>query len=289
MPIQYARHPRGAPGGPFRGRPVRPVAHGRARRRGARGRRGPRRRARDRPAVARRGPRALLDDLRPGRRDPRRPDRLPPGRGPVHGRRQRVQREGRVGRARGAARRVQGGARRPVARHRPRRDPGPAQHRHPPAAHRPRPRARSATTASPRARSPAIHAQVARTGYTGEDGFELFVDVEAGGRGLGPRPRGRPRRTGSCRSASAPATRSGSRPGCRSTATSWTATTNPYQAGLGRVVKLGKAGDFVGPDGAREGRQGRRRPPARRPRAAGAGDRPPRLPGARHGRRRPAS
>ena len=37
-----------------------------------------------------------------------------------------------------------------------------------------------------------VHAQVARTGYTGEDGFELFVDVKSRGRGLGPRPRGRP-------------------------------------------------------------------------------------------------
>ena len=47
-------------------------------------------------------------------------------------------------------------------------------------------------------------------------------------------------------SAWAPATRCGSRPACRSTATSSTATTNPYEAGLGRVVKLDKPGDFVG-------------------------------------------
>ena len=35
--------------------------------------------------------------------------------------------------------------------------------------------------------------------------------------------------------------------------------TNPYEAGLGRVVKLGKPGDFVGPGGARAGRPRRRR------------------------------
>ena len=49
----------------------------------------------DPPALAV-GPRALLDDLRARRRDPRRPDRVPPRRGPVHGRRQRLQRARRV-------------------------------------------------------------------------------------------------------------------------------------------------------------------------------------------------
>ena len=69
-----------------------------------------------------------------------------------------------------------------------------------------------------------VHAQVARTGYTGEDGFELFVDVKAAGEvwdrvleaGMPLYGNELDRRT------------------------------NPYQAGLGRVVKLGKAGDFVG-------------------------------------------
>ena len=43
--------------------------------------------------------------------------------------------------------------------------------------------------ASPRARSPGIPALVARTGYTGEDGFEIFVEI------AGPRtPVGRPAR-----------------------------------------------------------------------------------------------
>ena len=91
------------------------------------------------------------------------------------------QRADRVRRARGAARRVQRRARRPEPGHRPGRDPGPALGRDPPAAGRHRPGRRSATTASPRARWPGIPAQVARTGYTGEDGFELFVDVDRAG------------------------------------------------------------------------------------------------------------
>ena len=57
--------------------------------------------------------------------------------------------------------------------------------------------------------------------------------------------------------------------------------TNPFEANLGRVVKLDKAGDFVGRGRAREGRPGRDRPPARRARDARPGDRPPRLPGPR--------
>ena len=128
-----------------------------------------------------------------------------------------------------------------------------------------------------------VHAQVARTGYTGEDGFELFVDVKAAGevwdrvleagRPHGMVPVGLGARDTLRLEAGMPLY--GNELDRR---------TNPYQAGLGRVVKLGKAGDFVGPDGAREGRQGRRRPPARRARAAGAGDRPARLPGPRHGR-----
>ena len=204
MPIQYAGHHRGAPRGPVGRRAVRPVAHGRARRRGPRGRRGPRRRARHGPAGARRRPGALLDDLRPGRRDPRRPDRLPPGRGPVHGRRQRARTRGSC-RTRSRSGSPGSGAvlddrclatglvavqgPRSLDILQPLTDA--------------RPRARSATTGSPRASVAGIPAQVARTGYTGEDGFELFVDVDRAGEpwdalleaGRAARPgAGRPRR-----------------------------------------------------------------------------------------------
>ena len=83
-------------------------------------------------------------------------------------------------------------------------------------------------------------AHIARTGYTGEDGFELFVDwddaVPVWDRCS------RRRAAGSCRAAWARATRCGWRRACRCTATSSTATRNPFEAGLGRVVKLDKAG-----------------------------------------------
>ena len=61
---------------------------------------------------------------------------------------------------------------------------------------------------------------LARTGYTGEDGFELFTspgDAEPVWMAL----TGRAKRTGWCPPGSPPAIRSGSRPACRCTATSW--------------------------------------------------------------------
>ena len=98
--------PRGASGGPGARRacstcrtwasclsrartPARPLRGARHEPAGARGRSGP-----------------LLDDLRRGRRHHRRPDRLSARRGPVHGRRQRVECAGRLGRPRRAAGRV---------------------------------------------------------------------------------------------------------------------------------------------------------------------------------------
>lgn len=90
-----------------------------------------------------------------------------------------------------------------------------------------------------------VAAQVARTGYTGEDGFELFVDadragevwdamIEAGGPeglvpvGLGARDTLR------------------LEAGMALYGNELDRGTNPYEADLGRVVKLGKPGDFVG-------------------------------------------
>jgi aminomethyltransferase len=88
-------------------------------------------------------------------------------------------------------------------------------------------------------------AQVARTGYTGEDGFELFVDVA---------------RVGECWDAVLAAGRDGGLVpvglGARDTlrleagmplyGNELDRTTTPFEAGLGRVVKLSKPGDFVG-------------------------------------------
>ena len=90
-----------------------------------------------------------------------------------------------------------------------------------------------------------IPAQVARTGYTGEDGFEVFVDTA---------------RTGDLWDALLPAiTAVDGRPvglGARDTlrleagmplyGNELDRETTPFDAGLGRVVKLDKPGDFVG-------------------------------------------
>ena len=90
-----------------------------------------------------------------------------------------------------------------------------------------------------------IPALVARTGYTGEDGFEVFVDTA---------------RTGDVWDALLAATVEhdgvpvglGARDTLRLEAgmplygNELDRTTTPFDAGLGRVVKLGKAGDFVG-------------------------------------------
>lgn len=90
-----------------------------------------------------------------------------------------------------------------------------------------------------------IPALVARTGYTGEDGFEVFVETT---------------RTGDLWDALLDVTRAhdgvpvglGARDTLRLEAgmplygNELDRTTTPYEAGLGRVVKLDKPGDFVG-------------------------------------------
>jgi aminomethyltransferase len=90
-----------------------------------------------------------------------------------------------------------------------------------------------------------MDALVARTGYTGEDGFEVFVDA---------------RRVGELWDSLLPAVGAadglpiglGARDTLRLEAgmplygNELDRTTNPYEAGLGRVVKLAKPGDFVG-------------------------------------------
>jgi aminomethyltransferase len=90
-----------------------------------------------------------------------------------------------------------------------------------------------------------IAALVARTGYTGEDGFELFVENDravelwdaliAAGQPAGLMPVGLGARDTLRLEAGMPLY-----------GNDLDATVNPYEAGLGRVVKLGKSGDFVG-------------------------------------------
>ena len=90
-----------------------------------------------------------------------------------------------------------------------------------------------------------IKALVARTGYTGEDGFEIFVDWERG-----------PEVWEALAKAGAKAGVIACGLGARDTlrleagmplyGNELDRDTNPFEAGLGRVVKLEKAGDFVG-------------------------------------------
>ena len=90
-----------------------------------------------------------------------------------------------------------------------------------------------------------LDALVARTGYTGEDGFEVFVDMEravelwdalmTAGAALGLAPIGLGARDTLRLEAGMPLY-----------GNELDAGTTPYEAGLGRVVKLAKPGDFVG-------------------------------------------
>ncbi|HET7472291.1 MAG TPA: glycine cleavage system aminomethyltransferase GcvT [Candidatus Limnocylindrales bacterium] len=90
-----------------------------------------------------------------------------------------------------------------------------------------------------------VPALVARTGYTGEDGFEVFVDTNRatdvwdalmeGGRDAGIAPIGLGARDTLRLEAGMPLY-----------GNELDRSTNPFEANLGRVVKLGKANDFVG-------------------------------------------
>lgn len=90
-----------------------------------------------------------------------------------------------------------------------------------------------------------VPALVARTGYTGEDGFEVFVDSDravelwdammAAGADQGLAPIGLGARDTLRLEAGMPLY-----------GNELDRTTNPYEANLGRVVKLDKQGDFVG-------------------------------------------
>jgi len=90
-----------------------------------------------------------------------------------------------------------------------------------------------------------VHALVARTGYTGEDGFELFVDWAQGPAvwdalmAIGASVRLAPVGLGARDTLRLEA-------GMPLYGNELDRSTNPYEAGLGRVVKLDKPGDFVG-------------------------------------------
>jgi aminomethyltransferase len=90
-----------------------------------------------------------------------------------------------------------------------------------------------------------IPALVARTGYTGEDGFEVFVDTESAGRLWDAM-------MASGKEQDAVPVGLGARDTLRLEAgmplygNELDRTTNPFEANLGRVVKLDKPADFVG-------------------------------------------
>jgi aminomethyltransferase len=91
----------------------------------------------------------------------------------------------------------------------------------------------------------SIPALIARTGYTGEDGFEIFIENARAGELWDTL-------TEAGKSAGIAAVGLGARDTLRLEAgmplygNDLDRTTNPFEAGLGRVVKLDKAGDFIG-------------------------------------------
>ena len=228
-----------------------------------------------RPAHPRRRPRPLLDDLRPRRRDPRRPDRLPAGRGPLPRRRQRLQRGRRLRRPRGAARGPPRRPRRPLAgdgaggrsRARPRRA---SWRRWPTSTSR-----RSTTTGSRRGRWPACRPSspgpatpartASRSSSTAVAGTTIWDALARRRARRGPRP-GRPRRA---RHAA---------PGGRHAALRQRARPrhDAVRGGprAGRQARQG--GRLRRARGAREGRRGGPAPKPRRARGARPGHRPPR-------------
>ena len=82
---------------------------------------------------------------------------------------------------------------------------------------------------------------VAGTGYTGEDGIEIAVPVDAAPRGVGRAAR----RLASSPPASVRATRCASKPDCRCTATNWARASRRCKPSLGWVVGWDKD-DFTG-------------------------------------------
>ena len=97
----------------------------------------------------------------------------------------------------------------------------------------------------------SVRAMVSRTGYTGEDGFEIFVPPQSADRVWQALIAGGPIGGARPRAASAPETRCGSRPRCGCTATTSTTTTTVLEADLGWIVGWSK-GDFLGADVLRQ-------------------------------------
>ena len=123
--------------------------------------------------------------------------------------------------------------RRRVRCHGPHRSPGPPGRRGPGRTDRRRPRHVEELSVRPGTVG-GIACLVARTGYTGEDGFELFF--EAATRSVCGTRCATPVERSAWPPAGSPAgTSSGWRPACRCTGRSWGAILNPLEADLGRA------------------------------------------------------
>ena len=93
-----------------------------------------------------------------------------------------------------------------------------------------------------------IPALVARTGYTGEDGFEVFVDGRRRDDHLGRAPGRRPAGAGLVPVGLGARDTLRLEAGMPLYGNELDRATTPFEAGLGRVVKLAKEGGFVGRD-----------------------------------------
>ena len=203
-------------------------------------------RPRRQPQRRRAGPGPLHDDLRRGRLGARRPGRVPPGGGDLPRRGQRGQRTPRAARAGPADRALR------------RSGHGPIEQTALIAVQGPRAEEIVAELVRGQRRTDGQGSEVLRRDACrgGRDrrarrahrlhGRGRVRVLRPGGAGAGALarvPRRRSSRSGSSRPACRRATRCGSRRACRSTATSSTRPPRPYEAGLGRVVKLDKVND----------------------------------------------
>ena len=213
MPVEYSGLDRRAQRRPHRRRPVRRVPHGASSRSRATGAaRLPAAGHLERRGEARGRPGAVLGPAHAERLPGRRRHRVPAvGAALPGGRQRRERREGLELAAGPVALGVR--AAQPERRVRAPGPPGAEGRGDPPGPHPDRPRSSVAFYRFAEGRVGGAEAIVARTGYTGEDGFEIFVRSRGAPRPCGERSSRRASPTACCPPASGLATRCASRPG----------------------------------------------------------------------------